>query len=122
MSDEDWRPVVKFEGLYEVSDRGRVRSVDRVIPHRKYGQMNARGQVLRLRQHPDGHLRVNLSKSSAVLTRWVHVLVLEAFVGPCPAGMEGCHFDGDPTNNALANLRWDTREGNWHDRKRHAAA
>jgi hypothetical protein len=49
----------------------------------------------------------------------VHRLVLETFVGSCPEGMEGCHGDGDKTNNALLNLRWDTPKSNTCDRIRH---
>jgi hypothetical protein len=51
--------------------------------------------------------------------RAVHRLVLEAFVGPCPPGMEGCHGDGNPANNALPNLRWDSHSGNQLDAVRH---
>ena len=50
---------------------------------------------------------------------YVHRLVLEAFVGPCPEGMECCHWDGDRTNNRLSNLRWDTPTANAADRERH---
>src|SRR4051794_31712386 len=46
----------------------------------------------------------------------VHRLVLEVFVGPCPAGMECCHADGNSLNNALDNLRWDTPEANEADK------
>lgn len=49
----------------------------------------------------------------------VHRLILEAFVGPCPEGMEACHNDGDRGNNRLNNLRWDTRSANMADRFRH---
>jgi hypothetical protein len=49
----------------------------------------------------------------------VHRLVLEAFVGPCPAGMEACHNNGVRTDNRLENLRWDTRSANCRDRIRH---
>lgn len=69
-----------------------------------------------------GHLRVELhSLATGVKPRkfMVHVLVLELFVGPRPDGMEACHEDGDPNNNHVSNLRWDTPEGNWADRKRH---
>jgi hypothetical protein len=47
------------------------------------------------------------------------ILVLEAFVGPCPAGMESCHEDGDNTNDRLSNLRWDTHLNNIRDKRRH---
>lgn len=52
-------------------------------------------------------------------TRYVHALVLEAFVGPCPDGMECCHNDGDATNNKLTNLRWDTPKANSEDARKH---
>ncbi|WP_082971209.1 HNH endonuclease signature motif containing protein [Mycobacterium sp. 852002-51971_SCH5477799-a] len=48
-------------------------------------------------------------------TRRVHRLVLEAFVGPAPSGTFGCHLDGDPANNRLNNLRWDTQANNLRD-------
>lgn len=69
-----------------------------------------------------GHLRVELhSLATGVKPRkfFVHALVLEMFVGLCPGGMEGCHGDGNPANNHVGNLRWDTPKGNWADRKRH---
>jgi hypothetical protein len=68
-----------------------------------------------------GHLQVKLYRggSGNHVQKLVHRLVLEAFVGPCPPGMEGCHNDGNPANNCLSNLRWDTPVGNWEDRKRH---
>lgn len=47
----------------------------------------------------------------------LHVLILEAFVGPRPAGMQGCHKDNDKSNNTLENLRWDTPVGNTGDRQ-----
>jgi hypothetical protein len=49
----------------------------------------------------------------------VHRIVLATFVGPCPDGYEACHNDGDPTNNNLSNLRWDTHRSNVDDTKRH---
>lgn len=49
----------------------------------------------------------------------VHRLVLEAFVGPCPEGMQACHNDGNPSNNCLHNLRWDTAKSNHADKVSH---
>ena len=68
-----------------------------------------------------GHQSLRLSRRDPAATRvcLVHVLVLEAFVGPRPPGMDGCHYDGDPSNNTLANLRWDTRKANAADAIRH---
>lgn len=113
---EKWLPVVGFEGLYEVSDMGRVRSLDRL---RANGKLLMRGRVLK--PHPNsksGYLNVVLSRGTK-LTRLVHSLVLRAFVGPCPEGMECCHDDGNSGNCKLSNLRWDTHKNNNADKSRH---
>lgn len=121
MSEERWLPIVGFEGLYEVSDFGRVRSVDRILPYERRDQYSGRilsfdrkrcGQILRAGPSNSGHLSVVLGRGQ---TRSVHTLVLEAFVGPCPEGHESCHGDDDPINNKLENLRWGTRSDNLHD-------
>ena len=65
------------------------------------------------------HLLVRLYKNKKPHTRYVHRLVLEAFVGPCPKGLECCHNDGNPANNHLDNLRWDTRTSNRGDDIKH---
>lgn len=66
-----------------------------------------------------GYYRVLLRRADGKPKHcYVHVVVLRAFVGPCPEKMEGCHKDDDPKNNYLTNLRWDTKEGNAADRKR----
>jgi NUMOD4 motif/HNH endonuclease len=111
---ERWKPVVGYEGYYEVSDLGRVRS----LRHR-WGPRPV-PLVLKPQSRPSGHLHVSLygySKNGS--TQAIHHLVLEAFVSPCPEGFEGCHGDGDPANNALGNLRWDTRSANVQDALRH---
>jgi hypothetical protein len=66
---------------------------------------------------------VSLSRGArgTTKTRLVHHLVLEAFVGPRPDGQVGCHFDDDPRNNRVENLRWDTSSANALDRVRNAA-
>lgn len=68
----------------------------------------------------DGYLKVKLTIGACEqYTGRVHRLILEAFVGPCPAGYEACHEDGNRKNNQIANLRWDTKQGNMVDRNRH---
>lgn len=66
-----------------------------------------------------GHVSVHLHKNGKVKAFAVHRLVLEAFVGPRPEGMECRHLDGDPTNNRLENLRWGTHKENERDKIRH---
>lgn len=119
-SNEQWLPVVGWEGHYEVSDHGRVRSVHREIQFRD-GRVYTYGAQIRslTPQVPYGHLSVGLKRNSSRVTVRVHRLVLEAFVGPCPPGMEACHNDGDTSNNSLPNLRWDTSSANKQDMIRH---
>lgn len=74
-------------------------------------------QLKPVKQGKYGHRTVCLYPGQ--ISRLVHRLVLETFVGPCPEGMEGCHNDGDHTNNQLGNLRWDTHQENIQDRDRH---
>ncbi len=66
-----------------------------------------------------GHLAVNLHRDGRKFRRYIHRLVLEAFVGTRPAGLICCHWDGNPTNNRLENLRWDTYKSNCDDMLRH---
>ena len=119
--NEEWRPVVGWEDLYEVSDQGRVRSFDRTV-HCKNGRTRRyKGRLLKPRKDRDGHLKINLYKDGKPKTKFVHRMVLEAFVGSCPEGMECLHIDGNPANNCVDNLRWGTRGENMLDRVRHGS-
>lgn len=116
MSAEGWRPVVGHEGRYEVSDLGHVRSLDRITPQHGHRR---RGRTLAGSPNQSGHLQVGLWVGPRRHQALIHRLVLMAFVGPPPDGMEACHNDGNPTNNSLENLRWDTRSANRYDSVRH---
>ncbi len=118
-AEERWLPVVGYEGLYEVSDWGRVKSLERLVRHSRGGRQILRSRVLKSLRHRNRRLEVALCRGGGVRRILVHRLVLEAFVGPCPEEMEACHGDGDPSNNRLENLRWDTRKANCADRLRH---
>lgn len=125
---EIWKDVVGFEGLYEVSSKGNVFSLGRVIKKRSgkgddYDRFSYRCPSKMLkpwRMGSGGHFYVGLRQPLGKMqTLAVHRLMLEAFVGSCPEGMECCHNDGNPNNNILSNLRWDTYANNQRDRKRH---
>ena len=105
---EEWRDVVGHEGLYEVSDRGRVIRTD---TRRAVTRRGARGYV-----------KANLRKEGIVKDRVVHRLVLAAFVGPCPDGMECRHLNGIRDDNQLANLAWGTRKENMADKVGHGTS
>ncbi len=115
MMSERWLPV-PGRGGYEVSDRGRVRSVARTIVTSTGRHQRVPGRMLRTRAARDGYRYVRTGEGPR---HAVHRLVLAAFVGPCPPGHQGCHNDGDPSNNDLSNLRWDTPSRNCRDQVRH---
>jgi len=120
---ETWKPVVGFEGQYEVSDQGRVRSLDRSWQQRsKKGNLythHKRGRLLRPGRMSGGHVSVTLGKGNS---RTVHSLVMEAFCGPAPEGMEVLHRNGNPSDSRLCNLRYGTRRENGLDKKWHRGA
>lgn len=103
---EKWRSVIGFEGLYEVSDMGRVRRV---------GVQNC------LRPSATyGYLHVMLTNGAIRKQPRIHVLVCETFIGPRPSPRhQACHGDGNRSNNALSNLRWATVEENAADKRAH---
>jgi hypothetical protein len=108
MIEEIWKSVVNYENLYEVSNYGKIKSF-------KYGKE----KILKPRKNRSGHLTVVLHKNGTPNYCYIHRLVLETFVGPCPSGMESCHNDGNPPNNFIGNLRWDTRKANQGDKILH---
>lgn len=116
---ETWRPVPGWEGYYAISDMGRVKSLARSVPGRPGVLINKRERLLASQMNASGYLQVWLCRDNRRSQQLVHRLVLLAFAGACPDGQEGCHGDGDKTNNAVANLRWDTRSANTHDKVRH---
>jgi len=119
LSLEEWRPVVGWEGIYQVSNFGHVRSLDKpVLFKQRYGQ--SQETVLRTRIFPGKvltphrvgrggrYLWVSLWQQQKATRRPVHQLVLEAFVGPKPLGYVTNHKDGNPGNNHVENLEWCT--------------
>lgn len=118
--NEIWRPVVGWEGLYEVSSLGQVRSLDRWVDCGRYptGQRIVLGKTLKQEVIWSGYHRVNLANGKPT-HKAVHVLVAEAFIGPRPTDMLVCHNDGDKTNNRPSNLRYDTASANVRDCVKH---
>jgi len=116
--NEIWKPVVGWEGLYEVSNQGRVRSLDRTATYNDGITRSFKGRVL----SPgcvQGYLQAHLGLGDRKEQRKVHQLVLEAFVGPCPDGCETRHLDGERSNNRLTNLCWGTKIENMADKRAH---
>lgn len=110
---ERWLPVKGWEHLYEVSNRGQVRSLPRQTVKGMLG-----GRILKQSKDSSGHRKVTLSRSGKQLSKNVHELVAEAFLDPCPEGMEVCHGERGQDCNWASNLRYDTHEANMRDRLR----
>ena len=119
---EEWLPVVGYEGIYEVSSFGRVRSLERLEFVRE-GFIRRRAAKLlneRFDLTSTGYSHVNLSKAGRSKKVNVHVLVLEAFVSLRPSrDHEACHNNGNRADARLENLRWDTVSGNAADKELH---
>lgn len=119
---EQWRPITDWSGWYEVSDQGRVRSLDRDIPNsRGGGTRRMRGRILKPKKGGNNdYLQVTLSRgNNENQYRAVSCLVLEAFVGPRPEGMQAAHGNGNTFDNSLSNLRWATPRENAGDKRLH---
>lgn len=118
----EYREIPTFPG-YRAGDNGSVwsclKQVGLGIGNGSRFEIGSTWRRMRPGRHSGGRLHLNLSRDGRFHTVSVHRLILEAFIGPCPPGMEACHYDGDPTNNALSNLRWDTHEANLADKIRH---
>lgn len=117
-TSEEWRSVVGFEGHYEVSSEGRVRSVDRTLIHGSGHPWTLKGRALKPAVNRGGYPIVVLCVNGSRHTAGVHTLAALAFLGPRPAGLDICHYDDVKTNNRTANLRYDTRSANQLDRVR----
>ena len=110
-----WVEIAGWEGWYEISDTGQVRSMDRRVPDRWGTDRFYHSQTKKLAPNPAGYLRVKLSRPGKGENYLVHRLVLESFVGPCPDAMECRHLNDIKTDNRLENLAWGTREENCED-------
>lgn len=112
---EEWRAVPGYEGAYEVSNLGAVRSLDRVTDRGR----RWKGRAMTPSPMRNGYLIVTLWKDGKQKSPLVHRLVLAAFVGPAPDGCESLHANGARDDNRLANLSWGTHAQNQADQLAH---
>ena len=109
---ETWKPILDLPG-YDVSDCGNVRSW-----FNTHGQIVDHPHPLKQALNRKGRPTIRVRRKDQKYTLSVHRLVLEAFVGPCPEGMQACHYDDNSLHNYLDNLRWDTPAANVQDKRR----
>lgn len=112
MDDEIWKPIKGYEGYYEVSNRGNVKSLSRQIKIRNGKDALKKEKILKLQKTKNGYLSVMLSKERTFLGFYVHRLVARAFI-PNPENKPQIdHIDGSRDNNNVNNLRWCTAKEN----------
>lgn len=115
---ENWKDVIDYEGFYEISDHGRVRTVERT-QYSYGGRSWVKPSKINKTTFDGRYMVITLAKLGQRKRFYVHDLVLTAFVGKRPEGMHGCHGDGNGQNNLLTNLRWDTPSANNEDKRDH---
>jgi hypothetical protein len=113
---EIWLPVLGYEGLYEVSNMGEVRSLDRIVPHFEETFLRKiKARKLLKTFDKQGRNYVTFSKNGKTNKVRVHIIVATHFIGERPKGLDICHNDGNPSNNCVTNLRYDTKKANMKD-------
>ncbi len=112
---EEWRPIKGYEGYYEVSNKGNVRSLDRVISYSDGHFQSIKGRIMTPNKTKWGYLQIRLSKDSSTKRRHIHDLVAEAYI-PNPENLsEVNHKDHNKLNNLVENLEWITHKDNMVD-------
>ena len=109
---EIWKDIEEFKGLYQVSNLGRVRSIDRLITYRTGTKRLTKGTILTIGQNKLGYQQVSLSKNDKMYSRRVHRLVANAFIENTKNYKEVNHIDGNKKNNKVENLEWCNRSQN----------
>lgn len=110
-ASERWLDVPGWEGLYQVSDQGRVKSLARTIPRPVKGDLVLKERILRYSTNKRGYRNVSLSRDCKGTSYAIHVLVARAFLGE-PDGREVNHISADKSDNSLRNLEYVTHQEN----------
>lgn len=119
---EFWKPVHGYEGAYEVSSLGLVRSLPRYVKHKSGHTQHAPGRLLKQILGSHGYPTVCLSAGGKAVRRTVHSIVAEAFIGPRPDGQLVRHLDGNALRPVADNLCYGTPKENQTDRFEHGTA
>jgi len=107
MEEEQWKDIPDFEGFYQASNFGRIRSLDQIVECRNGATRQCKGKVMKLSLDRIGYQRIGLSKQRKDYPSKVHKLIMLAFVGErSDSKIQVNHIDGDKANNNLSNLEY----------------
>lgn len=109
---EEWRDVVGYEGFYQVSSLGNVRSIDRFYLSTRGKKVPIKGEAKKLHVNPDGYLELNIKRDGVQKLVRAHRLVADAFIPNPHDKPEVNHINGVKTDNRVCNLEWCTGEEN----------
>lgn len=109
--EEIWKDIKQYEGYYQISNHGRVRSLDRYVSYPNYKKF-VKGKIMKLKTKKKGYLFVILQKNHQSKSYHVHRLVGLHFLEGWFEGADINHKDGNKANNFLCNLEWCTRKEN----------
>lgn len=114
MDEEIWKDIPGYEGLYQASSYGRIKSLSREVRGKdsRAGAMFSKDRILKTHIKPSGHLGIHLTKNRVAVRYNVHRLIAITFL-PNPDNLPVInHIDGDPGNNKIDNLEWCTQKHN----------
>lgn len=109
---EIWKDVVGYEGLYQVSNFGNIRSCDKIIKREGYRDYVLRSKLLKQSNHSEGYLVICLTRNSKYVNKFVHQIVADAFIPLIKDSNDINHIDGNKKNNCVSNLERCTRKEN----------
>ena len=121
-SEEIWKDIPTYEGLYQISTLGRIQSLPRWVIEPGGRSRFLRGRSMKPHVEKRGYQRIKLSKNGKITRYRIQRLVLLTFIGRPSTGEESCHKDGQSSNNTLDNLYWGTHKKNIADKIDHGTA
>lgn len=113
MKNEVWKDIRGYEKYYQISNLGRVRSLDRIIKDEKNNRtFNIKGKIITPTDNGNGYLIIGLRKNGKRKNKYIHRLVAEAFLDKCDGQEYINHIDFNKKNNNISNLEWCTQKEN----------
>lgn len=116
---QEFIPIPGYESIYSISMHGEIKVHERKFRVRNGHYAIKKERLLKPTKDKNGYFYVDLHRDGIRERAYIHRFMLLSFVSPEPNGMEACHNDGNPENNIISNLRWDTHKNNLADKKIH---